>query len=59
MDNNEKQRNKTLREINAWCYRRASHLSLNSNEKSAQAFTEEHIEILQNAKCDKILWVEK
>ena len=57
MRTNNRLREKTLREINAWCYQRASHLSLNGNEKAAQALTEEHMEILQNAKPDNMLWV--
>ena len=57
MRTNNRLREKTLREINVWCYQRASHLSLNGNEKAAQALTEEHMEILQNAKPDNMLWV--
>ena len=57
MRTNNRLREKTLHEINAWCYQRASHLSLNGNEKAAQALTEEHMEILQNAKPDNMLWV--
>jgi hypothetical protein len=57
MNKNDQQRSKTLREINAWCYERASHLSLTGHDKEAQALTEEHMESLQNAKAEKILWV--
>ena len=59
MDKKHRQRNKTLQEINEWCYRRASHLSLTGNEQAAQALTEEHMETLQNAKPDNMLWVGK
>ena len=47
-----------MQEINAWCYRRASHLSLTGHEQAAQALTEEHMESLQNAKTEETLWVE-
>jgi hypothetical protein len=57
MNKNYQQRSKTLREINAWCYERASHLSLTGHDKEAQALTEEHMESLQNAKAEKMLWV--
>jgi hypothetical protein len=57
MNKNDQQRSKTLREINAWCYERASHLSLTGHDKEAQALTEEHMESLQNAKAEKMLWV--
>ena len=57
MNKNDQLRSKTLREINAWCYRRASHLSLTGNDKKAQALTEEHMESLQNARPEKILWI--
>ena len=57
MNKNDQLRSKTLREINAWCYERASHLSLTSHDKEAQALTEEHMESLQNAKAEKMLWV--
>ena len=59
MNNNEQLRNRTLQEINAWCYKRASHLSVTGHDKAAQALTEEHMETLQNAKPDNMLWVEK
>ena len=57
MNKNDQLRSKTLREINAWCYERASHLSLTGHDKEAQALTEEHMESLQNAKAEKTLWV--
>ena len=57
MNKNDQLRSKTLREINAWCYERASHLSLTGHDKEAQALTEEHMESLQNAKAEKMLWV--
>ena len=57
MSKNDQLRSKTLREINAWCYERASHLSLTGHDKEAQALTEEHMESLQNAKPEKMLWV--
>ena len=46
-----------MQEINAWCYRRASDLSLTGHEQAAQALTEEHMESLQNAKPGETLWV--
>ena len=58
MSNNDQQRNKTLQEINAWCYQRASHLSINGQDKAAQALTEEHMESLQNINPENLLWVE-
>ena len=51
-------RNKTLQEINAWCYQRASHLSTTGHDKDAQALTEEHMETLQNVNAENILWIE-
>ena len=57
MSNVDQLRSKTLREINAWCYERASHLSLTGQDQAAQALTEEHMESLQNAKPEKMLWV--
>ena len=57
MSNDDQLRSKTLREINAWCYERASHLSLTGQDQAAQALTEEHMETLQNAKPEKTLWV--
>ena len=57
MSKNDQLRGKTLREINAWCYERASHLSLTGHDNEAQALTEEHMESLQSAKPEKILWV--
>ena len=57
MNNSEQLRNKTLREINEWCYQRASHLSLNGHEKEAQALTEEHMEALQRIRPEKMLWI--
>ena len=59
MKNSEQLRNKTLREINAWCYQRASHLSLNGNENAAQALTEEHMEALQSIRPEKMLWIDR
>lgn len=58
MNNNNQLRNKTIREINAWCYERASHLSINGHDKAAQALTEEHMELLQNIRSENLLWVE-
>ena len=58
MDNNYQLRSKTLRAINEWCYKRASHLSLTGYDKEAQALTEEHMESLKNAKPEETLWVE-
>ena len=55
MNKNDQLRSKTLREINAWCYRRASHLSLTGHDQAAQALTEEHMEALQNAKPEETL----
>ena len=55
-ENNLKQRIKTLKDINAWCYRRASHLSLAGNNQGAQAITEEHMEALQGIKPENMLW---
>ena len=57
MNKNDQLRSKTLREINAWCYERASHLSLTGHDKEAQALSEEHMESLQNARPEKILWI--
>ena len=50
-------RNKTLQEINAWCYKRASHLSITGHDNAAQALTEEHMELLQNVNPENLLWV--
>ena len=58
MSNNEQFRNRTLQEINAWCYQRASHLSITGHDKAAQALTEEHMESLQNVNPGNLLWVE-
>ena len=58
MNRNDQLRSKVLQEINAWCYKRASHLSLTGNDQAAQAVTEEHMESLQNVKTENILWVE-
>ena len=58
MNNNDQLRNKTIREINAWCYQRASRLSINGHNKAAQALTEEHMELLQNIKTEDLLWIE-
>ena len=57
MDNINQLRNKTLQEINAWCYQRASHLSITGHDKAAQALTEEHMELLQNVNPENIQWV--
>ena len=57
MSNDGQLRIKTMQEINAWCYRRASHLSLTGHEQAAQALTEEHMESLQKAKPEETLWV--
>ena len=57
MNKNSQLRSKTLRENNAWCYERASHLSLTGQDQAAQALTEEHMELLQDAKPEKTLWV--
>ena len=58
MDNTNRLRNKTLQEINEWCYERASQLSITGHDKAAQALTEEHMESLQNVNPKNILWVE-
>ena len=57
MSNDDQLRSKTLRAINAWCYERASHLSLTGQDQAAQALTEEHMESLQNARPEKMLWI--
>ena len=57
MNKNSQLRSKTLRENNAWCYKRASLLSLTGRDKEAQALTEEHMESLKNAKPEETLWV--
>ena len=58
MNKNDQLRSKTLLEINKWCYKRASHLSLTGHNSAAQALTDEHMESLQNAKPENTLWVE-
>ena len=58
MDNTNRLRNKTLIEINEWCYERASQLSITGHDKAAQALTEEHMESLQNVNPENLLWVE-
>ena len=58
MNNINQLRYKTLQEINAWCYQRASHLSIYGHNKAAQALTEEHMESLQNVNSENILWIE-
>ena len=58
MKNNDQLRNKTVEEINAWCYRRASHLSIAGQDEAAQALTEEHMESLQSVNPENLLWVE-
>ena len=57
MDKTNQLRDKTIHEIIAWCYQRASHLSISGHDKAAQALTEEHMESLQNAKPENTLWV--
>ena len=57
MNNNDQLRSKALRDINEWCYKRASHLSLAGHNSAAQALTEEHMESLQNGKPENTLWV--
>ena len=56
MNRNDQLRSKTMQEINAWCYQRASHLSLTGHDQAAQALTEEHMESLQNAKPEDAMW---
>ena len=58
MKNQNRIRNKTVQEINAWCYQRASHLSITGHDKEAQALTEEHMESLQDVNPENLLWVE-
>ena len=58
MKNSNQLRNRTLQEINAWCYQRASHLSITGHDKEAQALTEEHMESLQDVNPENLLWVE-
>ena len=55
MDNINQLRNKTLQEINAWCYQRASHLSITGHDKAAQALTEEHMELLHDVNPENVL----
>ena len=57
MNNNDQLRDKTLEEINGWCFQRASHLSITGHDKAAQALTEEHMESLQNVNPEDLLWV--
>ena len=57
MSNNDQLRSKTLRAINEWCYKRASHLSLAGHNSAAQALTEEHMESLQNVKPEDTMWI--
>ena len=57
MNEIDRLRNKTLQEINAWCYKRASQLSITGRDKAAQALTEEHMELLQNVNPENFLWV--
>jgi hypothetical protein len=57
MNNINQLRYKTLQEINAWCYQRASHLSINGHNKAAQALTEEHMESLQSVNAENIMWI--
>ena len=58
MNNSNPRRNKTIQEINAWCYQRASHLSVTGHDKAAQALTEEHMESLQEVNPENLLWIE-
>ena len=58
MSNINQLRNKTLQEINAWCYQRASHLSITGHDNAAQALTEEHMESLQDINPENALWLE-
>ena len=46
-----------LKNINKWCYERTSYLSLKGQDHAAQALTEEHMEILQNIRPEKMLWI--
>ena len=57
MNKKDRPRIKTLEEINAWCYQRASQLSIAGHDKAAQALTEEHMESLQNVNPEELLWV--
>ena len=57
MDKADQLRNERLLEINAWCYQRASHLSLTGHDQAAQALTEEHMESLQNIRLENTLWI--
>ena len=57
MNNNDQLRDKTLEQINAWCFQRVSHLSITGHEKAAQALTEEHMESLQNVNPEDLMWV--
>ena len=57
MKKNDQLRSKTLKEINEWCYQRASHLSIAGHDQAAQALTEEHMESLQNVNNQNLLWV--
>ena len=59
MHKNDQNRDKLLQEINEWCYRRASHLSLSGQHQAAQALTEEHMEALKNIRPEKMLWLER
>ena len=58
MNNINQLRNETLQEINAWCYQRASHLSITGHDNAAQALTEEHMELLQDINPENVLWLE-
>ena len=58
MKKNDQLRSKTLKEINEWCYQRASHLSVAGHNEAAQALTEEHMETLQNVNPEHLLWVD-
>ena len=57
MNNNDQLRDKTLEEINTWCFQRVSHLSIAGHDKAAQALTNEHMETLQNVNPEDLMWV--
>ena len=58
MKNKYQFRDKTLEEINTWCFQRVSNLSITGHDKAAQALTEEHMESLQNVNPEDLLWIE-
>ncbi|QNJ03484.1 hypothetical protein [Synechococcus sp. PROS-U-1] len=49
----------TLNEIKDWCFRRASHLSLEGQHQAAQALTNEHMETLKKIRPEKMLWLKR